>query len=96
MYRYPSLVRFSRIPRGSTVAGMGTDTAPGASRFDVRYLFDASRVVPCVMGEEGSDHGSSDVSCTFLSNIPYISRAASMASLKVGVSHPISVTPCRR
>ena len=58
------------MPRGSINGEMGTGSMSGASRFDVKYLFDASNMQPCVVGPVSSAHDSSDDSGTFLSNIP--------------------------
>ena len=58
----------------------------GALRFDVKYRFDASNMVPWVVGPAVSTHDSSDASGKFLSNIPYISCALLIALLNVAVS----------
>ena len=57
----------------------------GASRFDVKYLFDASNTLPCAVGPVISAHDSRDASGTFLSNSPYISCALTIALLNVVV-----------
>ena len=74
------------MPRGSIVCGMGTDSMSGASRFDVKYLLDASNTLPSAVDAVASVQDSRDASGKFLSNIPYISCALLMALLNVGVS----------
>lgn len=73
------------MPRGSINGGMGTGSMSGASRFDVKYLFDASNMLPCAMEAVDSAQDSSDASGMFRSNIPYISCALVIALLNVGV-----------
>jgi hypothetical protein len=73
------------MPRGSIKGGMGTGSMSGASRFDVKYLFDASNVVPCAVEAVVSAQGSSDPSGKFRSNSPYISCVLIMALLNVVV-----------
>jgi hypothetical protein len=64
---------------------MGTGSISGASRFEVKYLFDASNTLPCAVEAAVSAQGSSDASGTFRSNIPYISCALIIALLNVVV-----------
>jgi hypothetical protein len=73
------------MPRGSIHGEIGIDSISGASRFDVKYLFDVSNILPCAVGPVVGAHDSSDASGKFLSNIPYISFALVIASLKVAV-----------
>lgn len=74
------------MPRGSINGEMGTGSMSGASRFDVKYRFDASNMVPCAVGPVVGAHDSRDASGKFLSNIPYISCALLIALLNVAVS----------
>ena len=69
------------MPWGSTNGEMGIGSMSGASRFGVKYLFDASNTLPCVALV--STQASSEASGKFRSNIPYISCALTIASLNV-------------
>jgi hypothetical protein len=73
------------MPRGSINGEMGTDSMSGASRFDVKNLFDASNTLPCDVETVVTAQDSSEASGTFLSNIPYISCALIIALSNVGV-----------
>ena len=52
---------------------MGMGSMSGALRFDVKNLFDASKILPCVVEAVVGTQGSSEAFGTFWSNIPYIS-----------------------
>ena len=65
----PKFFRFSRMPRGSIDGDMGTGSMSGASRFDVKNLFEALNTQPCAV-ELVSAQDSRDASGTFRSNIP--------------------------
>lgn len=73
------------MPLGSISAEMGTGSMSGASRLDVKYLFDASNIMPSAMDPVDSVHDSSEASGTFRSNIPNISCALVIALLNVVV-----------
>lgn len=73
------------MPLGSISAEMGTDSMSGASRLDVKYLFDASNIMPSAVDPVDSVHDSSDASGTFRSNIPKISCALVIALSNVEV-----------
>jgi hypothetical protein len=72
------------MPRGSINGEMGTGSMSGASRFEVKYLFDASNTLPCAVEIVVGAQDSSDASGTFRLNIPYISCALVIALLNVG------------
>ena len=51
---------------------MGMGSMSGASCFDMKNLFDASKILPCVIEAVVSAQGSSEASGMFQSNILYI------------------------
>ena len=74
------------MPRGSTSGEIGTGSMLGASRFEVKYLFEASNSLPFAVDAVVSFQDSSDPSGTFRSNIPNISCALLIALLNIVVS----------